>query len=812
MSERPAVRYDIRRAAVIGAGTMGAGIAAQLANVGVCVDLMDVVPGELTPKERAKGLGLDHPQVRDRTARASLDRVQSGGSPGFYSPRFVARVRPGNIEDHLERVREADWIIEAIVEDLRAKQTLMQSIGELRRPGTIVSTNTSGLRLKDIADGLPDGFRRYLLGTHFFNPPRSMRLLEVIPCPETEPAVLDHMIRFGTEVLGKGVVVCKDTPNFIANRVSSVQGMFDMDYAVRHGYSVEEVDAILGSLIGRPKTAVFRLRDLVGLDISTQVAENLYRAIPQDAYRAILKAPAACKVRQGMIDRGLLGRKSGKGFYKAVETKGGRQFWALDLETLEYREPRRPDLSSIGEASELDDLSERLRLLVDRRDRAGQLVWASLKNCLLYAAYCLPEIADDVLAVDRALRWGYSWELGPFEIWDALGMAETAARMEAEGGELAGWVKDMLDRGEDRFYQRENGRVRYYDVSKQEYMDIPRDTKRVRLALLKERGGGVVSQNASASLIDMGDGVACLEFHTKANALDESVYRLIEEAEQAIERDFLGLIIGNDGRHFSAGGNLELLLERARDGRFDEIEGAVRRSQDARMTLRFLSKPVVAAPFGYAVAGGAEMILAADRTCAAAESHIGLVEVGVGLIPAAGGCKELLRRVVSPAMHVENVEAAPFVRKVFDNIFQSRVSTSAYEARDMGYLGEADPIVMRRDHLLWQAKDLALSMAEAGYRPPTCERSIFVVGEGVRAALRVSLFLMQESGYVLEHGARIGEKLIRVLCGGDITTPQWVDEGYILDLEREAFLSLCGEPATQARIAHFLSTGKRLRN
>lgn len=639
-----------------------------------------------------------------------------------------------------------------------------------------------------------------------------MRLLEIIPCPETDLVVLNSMIRFGTDVLGKGVAVCKDTPNFIANRLSSVQGMFDMDYAVRRGYSVEEVDAILGPLVGRPRTAVFRLRDLVGLDISTQLAENLYQAIPHDAYREILKAPAACKVRQGMIDRGLLGRKSGKGFYKAVETEVGRQFWGLNFERFEYREPQVLCLPTVEQARKIDDLPERLRYLVGQDDKVGRLVWASLKNCLLYAAYCLPEIADDVRAVDLALRWGYSWELGPFEIWDGLGTAETAARIETEGAELAGWVRDMLHRGQGSFYQRDNGKEKYYHLSQRDYAALPRDIKRLHLEGLKARPGALISQNSSASLIDIGDGVACLEFHTKANALDEKVYALIEKTKEEIALNFLALVIGNDGRHFSSGGNLQLLLERARDGRFDEIEASVHRSQDARMALRFLSRPVVAAPFNYAVAGGAEMVLAADRACAAAESQIGLVEVGVGLIPAAGGCKELLRRVVSPAMRVENAEATPFVRKVFDNIFQSKVSTSAYEAQDLGYLSEADPIVVKSEHLLWHAKNLALSMVEPGYRPPTPERSIFIAGESARAALQVALFLMQQAGYVLEHGARIGEKLIRVLCGGEITTPQWVDERYILDLEREAFLSLCGEAATQARIAHFLSTGKRLRN
>jgi 3-hydroxyacyl-CoA dehydrogenase len=806
------VRFRIGRAAVIGAGTMGAGIAAHLANAGVLVYLMDLPPDNLTAKEKAKSRGLDHPEVRNRIAREGLDRVQYGGTPGFYSPRFRERVTVGNVGDDFDRVGGADWIIEAIVEDLDAKRDLMRSICAVRRPGSIVSTNTSGLRLREIAEGLPQDFQRHFLGTHFFNPPRLMRLLEIIPGPKTDAAVMDFMIWFGSDALAKGVVVCKDTPNFIANRLSSLQGMFDMDYAIRNGYSVEEVDTILGPLIGRPGTAVFRLRDLVGLDVSAKVAENLYQAIPHDAFREILKAQAACRVREEMINRGLLGRKTGMGFYKSVEAKGGREFWALDFKDVEYREPQLPHLPSVEQASKIDDLAERLRFLLGRKDRVGRLAWASVKNCLIYAAYCLPEIADDVRVVDRAMRWGYSWELGPFEMWDALGLVKTAARIEDEGGRLAGWVKDLLDRGGLSFYRSHNGSAQSYDVSQDDYVRIPGDRKRVRLDGLKSRRGATILQNPSASLIDMGDGVVCLEFHTKVNALDEDVYALIIESLGEIERNFVGLVIGNDGRHFSAGANLELLLERARDGRFDDIEAALHRSQDARTALRFLSKPVVAAPFGHAVGGGAEMVMAADRACVAAESQIGLVEVRVGLIPAAGGCKELLRRVLSPPMRIENVNPEPFVRRIFDNIYQGKVSTSAYEAVDLGYLSEADPIVVRREHLLWHAKKLALSLAERGYRPPVPERSIYVAGERTRAALQVTLYQMEQAGYVLQHSARIGKKLVHVLCGGEITAAQWVDEGYVLDLEREAFLSLCGEPNTQARIEHFLTTGRNLRN
>jgi len=801
--------FFVRRAAVIGAGTMGGGIAAHLANAGITVDLLDVVPPEVGAQGVKELLG--EPQARDRIAREALARMCSARATGVFLPRVGERVRPGNIDDHFDRVGDADWVIEAIIEDLQAKRDLMGRIAEARRPTAIVSTNSSGLPLREIAAGLPVAFGRFFLGTHFFNPPRLMRLLEIIPGPYSDPQVLDFMVRLAESELGKGVVVCKDTPNFIANRIASLQVAHDVDYVVAHNYTVEEADAILGPPIGRPRTALFGLRDLVGLDVSVRVVRNLHSAIPEDPFRELLVRPRVQALWDAMVRREWLGRKACQGFYKEVTADGGRVFWVLDLDKLEYRPPRLPLFPALETARETKDLGERLRFLVTQRDRVGELAWASLKNTLAYAAHCLPEIAKDLCSVDRAMRWGYSWEKGPFEIWDELGVSETTARMQAEGQLVAGWVLKMLERGFPRFYMQEDGQTRHYDLGAGDYVPLPADRRALRLSRVKAKPGAVVCENAGASLVDLGDGVACLEFHTKANAMDDAIYGMMAVALEELDRNYGALVIGNDGRHFSAGANLQVLLERARGGRFDEIEEALRRSQDLRMSFRFSPRPVVVACFGMALGGGAETVMAASRVCAAAETSIGLVETGVGLLPGAGGCKELMRRVVSPPMRIPDVDPLPFVRHVFVTILQGKTSGSAEEARELGFLAESDRVVMNREHLLASAKQLALQMVEAGYRPPLRERNVYAIGRCGENVLGGEVSCSLEAGREAEHDAQIARKLAQVLCGGNHAPPQWLEEQHILDLEREAFLSLAGDPRTQARIEEFLRTGVRRR-
>ncbi len=804
--------YTIRRVAVIGAGTMGAAIAAHLANAGFPVDLLDIPPKSLTPEEAAKGLTLDHPTVRDRIARAGLERAKTARPAAFFVEERARLVRIGNTEDHWDRLREADWIIEAVVEDLTVKREVMARIEAVRKPEAIVTTNTSGLPLREIGAGRSPEFLAHFAGTHFFNPPRYLKLVELIPGPATKPEVLETLQRILEVRLGKRVVRAKDTPNFIANRIGFIAGAFTNQYALQNSYTVEEVDALTGPLIGRPKTATFRLLDLVGLDVAAYVGQHSMAALAHDPFVAMVKDSPMGRVMAAMIERGWLGNKAGQGFYKRVETPEGPQYWPLNLETLEYEPPRKPRWDSVGQALKIEDLRERLRFLAAQEDRAAQLVRDVLDFFLAYAAYVAPEVADDIVAVDQAIRWGFNYELGPFETWDALGVAETAARIEARGWPLAEWVRTFLAAGNRTFYQYENGRVvGYYDFRTGSYRPwIPHP----RVIVLKDlkAEGRVLERNPSASLIDLGDGVLGLEFHTKANALDPDIFALMQRALERLDReDWAGMVIGNQGEHFCAGANVFLIAASAQQGMFEAIEQGVRAMQNLMMTMRYFHKPIVVAPFGMTLGGGAEVAMHGARMVAAAETYIGLVEVGVGLIPAGGGCKEMIRRVLTPVMQTENADPLPFLRRIFETIGTAKVATSAEEGRALGFLGEGDRIVMNPDFLLEEAKREVLHLAESGYRPPLKAR-LYAAGRDLLAALRVGVWQMREARYISEHDAKIGEKLAYVLCGGDHPEPMWVDEEHFLDLEREAFLSLCGEPKTQERIWHFLQTGRILRN
>jgi len=804
--------YTIRRVAVIGAGTMGAAIAAHLANAGFPVDLLDIPPKSLTPEEEAKGLTLDHPAVRNRIVQAGLERAKKAKPAAFFLEDRARLVRMGNTEDHWDRLREADWIIEAVVEDLAVKQQVMARIEAVRKPEAIVTTNTSGLPLREIGAGRSPEFLAHFAGTHFFNPPRYLKLVELIPGPATRPEVLEALRHVLEVRLGKRVVLAKDTPNFIANRIGFIAGAFTNQYTLQHGYTVEEVDALTGPLIGRPKTATFRLLDLVGLDVAAYVGQHTIAALAHDPFVALVKDSPMNRVMATMIERGWLGNKAGQGFYKKMETPEGTQYWPLNLETMEYEPPKKPRWDSVGKALKMEDLKERLRFLVAQEDRAGQFVRDVLDFYLAYAAYVAPEVADDIVAIDQAIRWGFNYELGPFETWDALGVAETAARIEARGWPVAEWVKAFLAAGNRTFYQYENGRaVAYYDFKTGTYQRLIPHPKAIILRDLKSEGR-VLERNPSASLIDLGDGVLCLEFHTKANALDPDIFAMMQRALERLDReDWVGMVIGNQGEHFCAGANVFVIGVSAQQGMFEAIEQGVRTMQNLMMTMRYFHKPIVTAPFGMTLGGGAEVAMHGARMVASAETYIGLVEVGVGLIPAGGGCKELIRRVLTPAMQTENADPLPFLRRIFETIGMAKVATSAEEGRALGFLSDADRIVMNPDFLIYEAKREVLYLAESGYRPPL-KPKLYAAGRDLLAALRIGVWQMREARYISEHDAKIGEKLAYVLCGGDHPEPMWVDEEHFLDLEREAFLSLCGEPKTQERIWHFLQTGKILRN
>ena len=794
------MRYHIHKAVVIGSGTMGAAIAAHLANAGVPVTLLDIVPKDAPQDDR---------EARNRIVREGWERSLKAKPANLMSEGLKTFVGLGNLEDDFDMVSKADWVCEAIVENLKIKQELMERIDEVRKPKGIVTTNTSGIPVSAIAEGRSDGFKKHFLGTHFFNPPRYLKLLEVIPTAHTDPDIVEFLSWFGEYRLGKGIVLCKDTPNFIGNRVAFGTGAFAMDFILKNGYTVDEVDAITGPLIARPKTATFRLMDLVGLDVWDHVGRNLAPLIPHDKLgQEYLKAEAPAKLMSTMLERKWLGNKTKIGFYKEVRGEDGkREFWSLDLNKLEHIPPTKPRFDSVKAAKDVEDLGERLKVLLAADDKAAKLVRALTYQGFQYASSIIPEVADTVKPIDDAVRWGFMHQAGPFETWDMLGVKATVDEMETAGCPAAPWVREMLEAGFESFYQYENSeKVGVYDVIKQAYTPLKR---RAGMVVLKKQP--VVSQNSGATIHDLGDGVACLEFHTKMNALDEDIMNMALEAFDRLETDFDGLVIGNEAENFSAGANLFMMVVGAQQGMWDMLEAAVRKLQDLNMRMRYSQKPIVVAPAGLTLGGGCEITMHASRVVAAAETYIGLVELGAGVIPAGGGTKETLRRIVNPVMRIENAEPLAALQRAFLQMGQAKVATSAEEARDMSILTAADRIVLHRDHLLTQAKQEVLHMVASGYHPPAPE-PIYAAGRDALAALRIGAWMFKEGRYITSYDHHIAGKLAYVMCGGELTRSQWVSEGYILDLEREAILSLFGEERTQARMWNILQTGKPLRN
>ena len=807
------MNYSINRVAVIGSGTMGASIAAHLSNVGIPSYLLDIVPRELTPKEEKQGLELDDPVVRNRIVNEGLERCLKARPANFYVKSSADLITVGNLEDNFDWVGQVDWIIEVIVERLDIKQQLMARIDEARRSNAIVTTNTSGIPIHQIADGRSDSFQQHFMGTHFFNPPRYLKLLEIIPHQKNSPELVEFVKEFATRVLGKGVVICKDTPNFIANRMISIAGSYGIAYALDEGFRVEEVDVITGPAIGRPKTATFRLFDLVGIDIMDHVGRNLYDAIPHDPHREVLRHEKMGALTSKMIEEGWLGNKTGQGFYKKTFVDGERQFWILNPETLEYEPPAKPRFDSVGQARKADEPAEKLAVMAYAEDRAGRYAWHLLSRTAVYAASCIPEISEDIVSVDNACKWGFGWELGPFETWDAIGVARSIERLNGEGVEIPAWVQEMLDTGHETFYRQEDGRVSgYYDPESKGYQPMPADSRVISIKALRA-DGKELHANDSASLIDMGNGVLLLEFHTKtANALDPFIFQMLTTAQKELEQDrWQGLVIGNQGTHFCAGANIFTIAVASQQGDFDVIDDSVTQMQQIMQGLRYSPKPVVAAPFGMVLGGGCEVVLAASRVVAAAETYIGLVEVGVGLIPAGGGCKEMVRRIMSPPMRTRDVQVLPFLQQTFEQIGLAKVATSAPEAREMRILAECDRIVVNQDYLLSEAKQTVLDMVRDGYRPPSPGK-LYAAGRDAHAALQLALYQMHGGGYASDHDVLIGKKLGYILTGGELSAPAWVDEAYFLDLEREAFVALCHEKKTIERMWHMLQHRRPLRN
>lgn len=745
---------------------MGSRIAAHFANAGIPSLLLDLTV---------------------EAARKGIEAAATQRPGGFFLDSGKALITPGSFDEHLPQISECDWIVEAVTENLEIKRGLWRKVEAACNPDAILSTNTSGIPLRQIAEGFSPSFRRRFLGTHFFNPPRYLHLVEVIPGPETDPALIEFVSGFAGRRLGKGVVPCKDTPNFIGNRIGFFLLGTICKIAVEDGYTVEEVDVLTGPLIGLPKSATFRLLDIVGLDVAAFVGENLYQALPGDPWRERYRLP---EFHQRMLEQGWLGEKSGQGYYK----RAGKEFHAVDLKTLEYRSPVSPQFPALEAAKGIRDLGERLRALVAGTDRAGTFLWKLFSDYLLYSAECAPEIADRIVEIDRAMRWGYAHALGPFELWDALGFEAVCERLDSEGRALpdnvAEMVRDGRTSGYTSWYESSGASPLYFDLASSDYKEF--EEPGIVLARQKR-----VKTNPGASLVDLGDGVLCVEFHSKMNTIGEDHFRMIQAGLEETEKNFDAMIIANQGEVFSAGANLMFVLMAAQNDEWDELGDMIHRFQQMNLAMKYSKKPVVAAPFSRVLGGGAEICLHAAAQQASAETYIGLVEVGVGLLPAAGGCKEMLLRVGDP-------------RTILERIGQAKVSGSAAEARQLGFLRESDRITMNPDRLIADAKELALGLAR-DYAPPP-KAQVKVGGESAFALLKLGIWSYKQGGYISDYDVTVLEKVAHVISGGLLTGEQTVPEQYILDLEREAFLSLCGNAMTMERIQHTLKTGKPLRN
>ena len=800
---------QIGKAAVLGAGTMGAAIAAHLSNSGIPTLLLDIAPRELSEDEQKKGLPLDAPQVRYRIVNSLFDAAKKLKPAPFMLSDNANLISLGNFEDDLHKIKDCDFVIEAVVENLEIKHKLFAEVEKHRKPTAVIASNTSGIPIEKIAEPFSDDFKKHFVGIHFFNPPRYMKLVEVIPTRDTDGEIACAVSGFLDQRLGKGVVPAKDRPNFIANRVGTFGMMATVHEMTAMGFTPTEVDQITGKAVGHASSATFRTSDLVGLDVLAHVNKNLYPAIPEDEDREVFQIP---DVINQMLERKLLGDKTGGGFYKkSKDAEGNRQILELDLQTFEYKPQEKTKFPSLDAAKQIEDLPTRVKTLVWGKDRVGEFLWKTMSRVSRYAANRIPEIADTIVEIDNALKWGFGWEIGVFEAWDAIGVSESVERMKAEGQSVPENVRKMLDAGAETFYKYENGQKSYFDLVNGGYKEIPERQGVIVLKSVKDRTG-VIKKNSAASLIDIGDGVACLEFHSKMNSLGGDTISMLKYAVDEVEKNHVGLVIGNQGGNFSAGANIMMILLAAQEEEWDDIDLGVRQLQKAVMRLKYSAKPVVTAPYGLTLGGGCEITMHGDKVRAAAETYIGLVEVGVGLIPAGGGTKELTMRAMDLARKTPDADPLAFLKKTFETIAMAKVATSAQEARSYGILRDSDAISMNGDRLIADAKQEVLNLAAAGYVQPVERTDILVMGEQAQAAIKLALHMMKSGGFISEHDQLIGKKLAKVMSGGDLNHSTYVSEQYLLDLEREAFVSLCGERKTQERIAAMLKTGKPLRN
>jgi len=793
----------------LGAGTMGATIAAHLANAGIPTYLLDIAPGSLTPDEEAKGLPLDSPQVRNRIANAGFSGLAKARPAAYMLGSNSGLITVGNFADDMGKLAECDLVIEAVVENLEIKHKVFTEVDKNRKPGAVIASNTSGIPIRSIAEPFSDDFKAHFLGIHFFNPPRYMKLVEVIPTEWTKPEISCGVFGFLDQRLGKGVVPAKDRPNFIANRVGTFGMMATVHEMIAMGFTPTEVDQMTGKAIGHASSATFRTSDLVGLDVLAHVNKNLYPAVPEDEDREAFQTP---KLIDDMLEKKLLGDKTKGGFYKKSKNAEGKtEILELDLNSFEYKPQQKTKFTSLDAAKGIEDLPARLKTLVWGKDNVGEFLWKTISRTIRYAANRIPEIADTTLEIDNAIKWGFGWEVGVFETWDAIGVKESVERMRAEGQAVPANVEKMLAAGAESFYKSENGQKFYYDLAGGEYKEIPDRAGVTLLKSVKERTG-VIKKNTGASLIDIGDGVACLEFHSKMNSIGGDTVQMMNFAIDEVAKNFTGLVVGNQGGNFSAGANIMMLLLAAQEEEWEDIELMVRALQNAVMRLRYSAKPVVTAPYGLTLGGGCEISMHGDKVRAAAETYMGQVEVGVGLIPAGCGTKEMTMRAMDAARRAPDADPLAFLKKTFELLGMGKVATSAQEAMDWGFLRPSDAISMNGDRLIADAKQEVLSLAAAGYVQPNQRTDILALGESAQAAMKLALHMMKRGGFISDHDELIGKKLARVMSGGDLNHQTFVSEQYLLDLEREAFVSLCAERKTQERIAATLKTGKPLRN
>ncbi|MEJ2584975.1 MAG: 3-hydroxyacyl-CoA dehydrogenase NAD-binding domain-containing protein [Robiginitalea sp.] len=797
----------INKVAVIGSGIMGSGIACHFANIGVEVLLLDIIPRELTESEKAKGLTLEDKVVRNRLVNDSLKNALKSKPSPIYHPDFAGRIQTGNLEDDIARVGEADWIIEVVVERLDIKKQVFEKLEAHRKPGTLITSNTSGIPIAFMSEGRSSDFQAHFCGTHFFNPPRYLKLFEVIPGPQTKDGVLDFLLSYGEKFLGKTPVLAKDTPAFIGNRIGifSIMSLF---HTVKDmGMTIEEVDKLTGPVIGRPKSATFRTVDVVGLDTLVHVANGIRENCPEDERHELFQLPDFI---EHMVEHSWLGSKTGQGFYKKVKKEdGSSEILSLDLETLEYRPKKRARFGTLEQTKPIDTVIDRFPVLVDGKDKAGEFYRNSFGALFAYVTHRIPEITDALYKIDDAMKAGFGWEHGPFQIWDAIGLDKGLELVKACGQKTAAWIEEMKKAGVDSFYTVREGATYFYDLTAKEYRKVPGQDAFIILDNIRE--AKEVFKNSGVVIEDLDDGILNVEFRSKMNTIGGDVLAGLNKAVELAEKDFRGLVVGNQGANFSVGANIGMIFMMAVEQEYDELAMAIKHFQDTMMRMRYSSIPVISAPHGMTLGGGCELSLHADKVVAAAETYMGLVEFGVGVIPGGGGSKEMTLRA-SDTYRKDDVELN-VLREYFLAIATAKVSTSAYEAFDIGVLQKGkDVVVVNRDRQIATAKAYATLLAETGYTKPIPRTDIKVLGKQALGMFLVGTDSMEAGRYISEHDKKIANKLAYVMAGGDLSEASYVSEQYLLDLEREAFLSLCTERKTLERIQHMLKTGKPLRN